>query len=134
MQILATIEASSANFQAKIDSVSMDVNLLHADLHKVAKSLLETEQYDTKLQEEVQALQTKVTTLTAQMYGLEMRAEDSGGHSQRCNLQFVGFSEGAKRTTPELFLEQWLRKTLPGAPLSTVFIVERAHRHHREGL
>lgn len=44
------------------------------------------------------------------MQRFEMQAKDSEGCSRHCNLQFVGFPEGAEGKAPELFLEQWLQR------------------------
>ena len=67
VQILEAIKASSADVQAKIDTVSTEVHHLRVDLCKVAERSLITEQHVNKLQEEVVALKTSVTTLTVKI-------------------------------------------------------------------
>ena len=80
-RILAAIEALSTKMQTKIGEVTQEVNLLRAELRKVAERSLTTEQDVTKLKEELAALKTTVTELTCRMHQLEIREEDAEGRS-----------------------------------------------------
>ncbi|KAJ1173909.1 hypothetical protein NDU88_005733 [Pleurodeles waltl] len=62
------------------------------------------------------------------MCRLELRVKDTEGRARRSNLRVVGFPEGAEGSNPEAFLEDWIKRALPNASLSTVFVVEHAHR------
>ncbi|KAJ1080666.1 hypothetical protein NDU88_000860 [Pleurodeles waltl] len=116
-QILAAIETPSANIQAKINSTAIDANLLRTDLCKVSERPRATEQQVDQMQEELTSHRAARTTLMAQGQKLEARAEDAEDHSRRCNLRFVGFPERAKGSTPELFVERWVRGNIPETTL-----------------
>ncbi|KAJ1143676.1 hypothetical protein NDU88_009981 [Pleurodeles waltl] len=73
-------------------------------------------------------LKSSVAILEAKTHKLEAKVEDAEGRARRCNRRIVGFPEGVEGANVEAFLEDWIHKTLPEAPLSAVFVVERAHR------
>ncbi|KAJ1218784.1 hypothetical protein NDU88_006358 [Pleurodeles waltl] len=125
-QILAAIESSSRAMQTQIAAIAVDVNLLTADLRVVAERSVATEQKVTCMQSDVDILKASVATLEAQTHKLEAHVKDAEGRARRCNLRVVGFPEGVEGADVEAFLEDWIQKSLPTAPLSAVFVVERA--------
>ncbi|KAJ1158047.1 hypothetical protein NDU88_010743 [Pleurodeles waltl] len=127
-QILAAIESSRQAMQTQIAAIAVDVNLLRADLRVVAERSVATEKQVTCLQSEMDTLKALVAILEANMHKLEARVEDAEGTVRRCYLRIVSFPKGVEGANVEAFLEDWIGKTLPVAPLSAVFVVERAHR------
>ncbi|KAJ1145220.1 hypothetical protein NDU88_011511 [Pleurodeles waltl] len=118
VQILAAIESSSQAKQTQIVAIAVDVNLLRADLSVVEERSVATEEKVTCMQSDVDILKASVATpLEAQTRKLEERVEDAEGRARRCNLRVVGFSEGVEGANVEAFLEDWVRKSLPAAPL-----------------
>ncbi|KAJ1112148.1 hypothetical protein NDU88_000416 [Pleurodeles waltl] len=104
------------------------VNLLRTDLRVVAERSVATEKQVTCLQSEIDTLKASVAILEAKTHKLEVRVEDAEGRARRCNLRIVGFPKGMEGANVETFLEDWICKTLPDAPLSAVFVVECVHR------
>ncbi|KAJ1181713.1 hypothetical protein NDU88_006915 [Pleurodeles waltl] len=112
-QILAAIEASGQVVQKQIATMTVDVNLLRADLWVMAERLVATEQQVTCIQTDTDMLKATVAILEAKTRKLEGQAEDAEGRARRCKLQVVGFLEGAEGKAPEAFLEEWVIKTMP---------------------
>ncbi|KAJ1129677.1 hypothetical protein NDU88_008043 [Pleurodeles waltl] len=72
-QILAAIESSSRATQTQIAAITVDVNLLRADLRAVVERSMATEQKVTCMQSEVDILKASVTTFEAQTHKQEAR-------------------------------------------------------------
>ncbi|KAJ1150073.1 hypothetical protein NDU88_002871 [Pleurodeles waltl] len=81
-QILGSIEASSIAVQAKIDTISLGVGLLRADLCMVVERFPDTKQHLSKLKKEVSALKTVLSELLAKTVALKRRAEDAERRSR----------------------------------------------------
>ncbi|XP_078535043.1 CD5 antigen-like [Lissotriton helveticus] len=86
------------------------------------------EQTVSEIQTKIATLKATVTELSHKTVALERRAKDAEGRSRRYNLCIVGFPEGVAGKEPETFLEKWVKEALPTAELSSIFILERAHR------
>ncbi|KAJ1100352.1 hypothetical protein NDU88_005438 [Pleurodeles waltl] len=79
IQVLTAIKVSNLAVQTKVMTIAIDVNLLRADLRKVAERTVETETNVTELREEISVLNTAVAALKVHSSRLEARMEDAEG-------------------------------------------------------
>ena len=126
--LMEAIRGSREALETQIAGVSIEVNLLRADLRKVSDKVTTAEDNITSLQTEVRHLKKQVSHLTNATETLADKAEESEGRARRSNLRLLGFPERAEGRAAEAFLEGWLTETVPQGELSTIFAIERAHR------
>ncbi|KAJ1175184.1 hypothetical protein NDU88_000475 [Pleurodeles waltl] len=84
--LLEAIQRSRAAREGQIAGVSVEINLLRADLRKVADKVSEAETNIGMLQLEIRQLKQQMARVTTLTSALEERAEDTEGHSRRNNL------------------------------------------------
>ncbi|KAJ1128266.1 hypothetical protein NDU88_006645 [Pleurodeles waltl] len=88
-----------------LDIVTVDVNLLRADFHKMSKKVKSAESHIHLLQSPAKKLEDQVQSLTKQQAQMAARLEDQEGWARRNNIQVVGVPEGAEGPAVDLFLE-----------------------------
>ncbi|KAJ1136125.1 hypothetical protein NDU88_002543 [Pleurodeles waltl] len=86
-QILATIESSRHAMQTQIAAISVDANLLRADLRVVAERSVATEKQVTCLQSEMDTVKASMAIPEAKTHKLEARVEDAEGASTYLGAQ-----------------------------------------------
>ncbi|KAJ1123564.1 hypothetical protein NDU88_002033 [Pleurodeles waltl] len=91
---------------AKIDSMALEVALLHVDLMTVMEWVTNTEGQVSELQLEVNTHKKNVTELQSLVTTLNCWVEDVEGRSRRNNLRFVGIPERAEGQSTKLFSEE----------------------------
>ncbi|KAJ1119771.1 hypothetical protein NDU88_007956 [Pleurodeles waltl] len=69
-----------------------------------------------------------MAAVTLKAGAMEVRLEDAEGRSRSNNVRLLGLPECAEGPTVEVFVERWIRDVLQPVGLSSVFVVERAHR------
>ncbi|KAJ1105871.1 hypothetical protein NDU88_003275 [Pleurodeles waltl] len=90
LQILVAIERSKQVLEHKMDPITTEVNLLHADLHGVSGPFKETEGKVQALMQEVKTLITTMCTLSEQANRFDERLKDAKGRFMRYSLCFEG--------------------------------------------
>ncbi|KAJ1192956.1 hypothetical protein NDU88_002262 [Pleurodeles waltl] len=89
VKILQAIQDTKTTLETKIDTISQEVNLLHADTRKLADRVDDTESSLATMQPTVQDLQTQMSQLRMEVSSLHCRAEEAEGRSRRNNVGFV---------------------------------------------
>ncbi|KAJ1100209.1 hypothetical protein NDU88_005296 [Pleurodeles waltl] len=117
-KILHAILDTKTSLETKIDTVSLEVNLLRADHRKLAERVTQAEAITQTLPPTFQSLQTQIASMQKELNALHRRAEDADGRSRQNNIRFIGFPERSELPHAELFLEKCLRSTVfhNGAP------------------
>ena len=126
--IMEAIKGSREALEAQVAGVSVEVNLLRADLRKVSDKVTSAEGNITALQTEVKDLRNQVRDLNAVTGTLMNRADEAEGRARRSNLRILGFPERVERNAAEAFLERWISEITTQGELSPMFAIERAHR------
>ncbi|KAJ1119102.1 hypothetical protein NDU88_007288 [Pleurodeles waltl] len=90
-EILAAIQGSKQALETKMEAMSMDINHLPLDLHKVAERVTTTKEDVVALNRENKDCQATVAWLKCSATQVEESMEDAEGHSRRNNLCFLGF-------------------------------------------
>ncbi|KAJ1098883.1 hypothetical protein NDU88_003990 [Pleurodeles waltl] len=111
--VLLAIDNTWTSLESKIDMVSSDLGLLHADHGKLADRVTLVEQTVMTLPPRMDNLDTALKELMDRVRMLEQRAEDAEGRSRRNNVRLVGLTEGAKGPKPMQYIKTWLCTILP---------------------
>ncbi|KAJ1189108.1 hypothetical protein NDU88_005859 [Pleurodeles waltl] len=127
-KILQAILDTKITLEAKIGSVTEDLNILRTDQHALADRVSELERDTVAIPRSVEDLQSQLVHLSTEVDSLKRRAEDAEGRSRRNNIRMVGFPERAEGLSAELFIEKWLTDTILKDNIPKFFSVERAHR------
>ena len=123
-RILAAVEHTRENLEAKIDMVTVNLSLLRDDHKKLASRVSTTEQSLWDLQPKVKETQTRRHELMDRVRYLEGRAEDAEGRAHRSNLCIVGLPEGTEGVDPITWFEAWIKTVIPPQLLTPFFLVE----------
>lgn len=96
LKIMAAIKDVKDSLEPKIDSVSVEVTLIRADLSRLNE--VATAETDIgELQTTTKRLEEQVRSLTQQTSIMEARLEDQEGRARRNNVRILGVPEGAER-------------------------------------
>ncbi|KAJ1186727.1 hypothetical protein NDU88_003508 [Pleurodeles waltl] len=98
--VLLAIDSTRTSVEAKIDMVSSDLGLLHADDRKLGDRVALVEQTVMALLPRTDNLETSLKELKDKVRMLEQRAEDAEGRSHRNNVRLVGLPEGTSDKIP----------------------------------
>ncbi|KAJ1155947.1 hypothetical protein NDU88_008672 [Pleurodeles waltl] len=126
--IMAAIPDLHSSLEPKLDAVTVDVNLLFADLEKVTEKVINGETDIAQLQSTSRRIEDQVQFLTTEHEKIMARLEDQEGRAQRNNIRVVGVPERAEGPSVEFFLETLIVDSLRPKRLSKFFTVERVHR------
>ncbi|KAJ1175641.1 hypothetical protein NDU88_000928 [Pleurodeles waltl] len=126
--IMEAVSDLKSALEPKLDTVTVDVSLLHADLQKMADKISTAESDIQTLRSTSKSLEEQVRTLTAQHATMAARLEDQEGHARRNNFRVIRVPERAAGVSVDFFLEDLILKTLCPKRLSNFFLVEREHR------
>ncbi|KAJ1177357.1 hypothetical protein NDU88_002616 [Pleurodeles waltl] len=109
---MTAIQGSLAALEHKIEAVFIDVNLLRDALRNVADKVTTAEATIKTLQGKVSSLKQQMVRMSTLSGELERRLENAEGKLCCSNIYVLGFSERAKDSSAESFLEYWMRKEL----------------------
>ncbi|KAJ1213358.1 hypothetical protein NDU88_000996 [Pleurodeles waltl] len=122
-ELLAAIHGSRDVLEGKKETVAIEVNLLHTDLHRFSNNVKVAEGSIAELQADVATLQKQMTLVTSQQWALDVRLEDVECRSCGNNVRLLGFWSKRRRHPPNNLL-----RTGFSLPLIHFFTIERAHR------
>ena len=117
-KILEAITASREALEQKIETVVVDMTILHADQRKVAERVSIAETSLMGLQPVVSANNTRLESLQGRLAVMERRMEDLEGLDRRSNRRVIGLPEGAEGLNMLSYLETWLTGEVVGEDLS----------------
>lgn len=126
--IMAAIQTLGATLEAKIDTVSIEMNLMRADLRKTSDKVQAAEETIEDLRGKTRSMEDRIQKLTHQHKEMALQLDDQEGRARRNNIRVVGVQEGLEGRSVELFLEDLILNHLKPKRLSKIFSVERAHR------
>lgn len=126
--VMKTLTAIQASLEQKMDTISIEVNLIRADLSKNNEKVCQLEVNTASLQDDVATLQKEVHDLKQNQATQERKLDEYEGRMRRKNIRLLGVPEKSEGQTPERFVEELIRKHLKPDDLSDFFVVERAHR------
>ncbi|KAJ1166004.1 hypothetical protein NDU88_006416 [Pleurodeles waltl] len=112
------------NIEPKIDAVTLNVNLLRVDLHKVTDKVTTAEGQITRLPPITKRLEKKVQDLTKKQSKVASKMEDQEDRAHRNNIWITGVLEGAEGNKIELFVEDLILNKLSPKRLSNYFTIE----------
>ncbi|KAJ1190467.1 hypothetical protein NDU88_007205 [Pleurodeles waltl] len=116
-----SLERAHTSLEAKIDKVTSDLVLLHADHHKLADKTAAIEARVDELMRAASHLKSEMEDVLAHVVELERQVEDAEGHSRRNNIQVVGLPEGTEGQDAVAYSETWLRGLVPAGTLTPFF-------------
>ncbi|KAJ1185683.1 hypothetical protein NDU88_002473 [Pleurodeles waltl] len=125
---MAAIQDLKGLLEPKLDTVTVDVTLLRADLKKVVEKVTTAETDIACLQTTSKRLESQVKFLTKEHKKIMALLEDQEARARRNNIKVVGLPEGAEDPSVEFFLETLNTDSLHPKGLSTIFTIERAYR------
>ncbi|KAJ1102247.1 hypothetical protein NDU88_007299 [Pleurodeles waltl] len=85
-EIMKAIQSLKGTIESKIDALTIDVNLLRADLRKVTDKVTTAESKINRLQAVTKRLENQVQELTKQHTAVAAKLEDKEGRSHRNNI------------------------------------------------
>ncbi|KAJ1081843.1 hypothetical protein NDU88_002016 [Pleurodeles waltl] len=132
-ELLVAIQGSRVALEGKIETVTVEVNLLRADLRKVSDKVKVVEGSIAELQSEVGTLRKQVAQATSTVGRLEARLVDVEGRSRRNNVRLLGFQEHTEGSAMVSFVENWIKDVLQPTGLSRVFVLWRVQDGDRVG-
>ncbi|KAJ1134398.1 hypothetical protein NDU88_000850 [Pleurodeles waltl] len=91
-----SIQALRNNIEPKIDAVTLEVNLLRADPHKVTDRVTTAEGQINGLQAVNKQIEKQVQDLTKKQAEVEAKLEDQEGRACCNNIRITGVPEGAE--------------------------------------
>ena len=94
--LLEAIQGSREALEGQIAGVSIDVNLLRADLHKISDKVKGAERNIAVLKTKFKHLKQQVSQMTMANGILTYRVEDADGRSRQNNIRLLGFPERAE--------------------------------------
>ncbi|KAJ1206442.1 hypothetical protein NDU88_001847 [Pleurodeles waltl] len=125
--IMAAIQDLRGSLEPKLDTVTVDVTLLRADLKKVTEKVINAETDIARLQSTSKRLEDQIQFLTAGHGKIVVHLQDQKGMAQRKNSRVGRVPEGVEGPSVELFLETLITDSLRPKRLSKFFTVKRAH-------
>lgn len=126
--IMAAIQTLGTTLETKIDKMSIEMNLVRADLNKTSDKARANEAEIQQLRDSSKKLEQRVNELVHQHRQLALKLEDQEGRARRNNIWVVGVPENMEGPCMDLFLEDLILNHLKPKRVSTVFTIERAHR------
>ncbi|KAJ1109245.1 hypothetical protein NDU88_006608 [Pleurodeles waltl] len=125
---MAAIWDLKNSLEPKLDAVTVDVNLLRANLQKMSKKVSSAELCINLLQSMSKNVEEQVQYLTKHHTLMAARLEDQEDRARRNNIRVVGVHEGAEGLSVDFFLEDLIVKTLRPNRLLKFFTIEQRHR------
>ncbi|KAJ1135660.1 hypothetical protein NDU88_002098 [Pleurodeles waltl] len=107
------IQGLRSALEQQIETVSIDLNLLRADLRKVSEKVNTAETTIGSLQGGMTSLKKQMTAVRTEVDELGRRAEDEEAGSRRSSIWVLGFPDKSEGTAMERFLEGWIRDETP---------------------
>lgn len=126
--IMSAIQTLGTTLETKIDKVSIEMNLLRADLNKTSDRAKTNETNIEDLQGRTKRLEQQVQQLVHQHRQVSIKLDDQEGRARRNNIRVVGVPEGREGSSVDLFLEELILNHLQPKRLSKCFTIERGHR------
>ena len=105
-----------------------EVGILRDQQRKTVERVKATERATLEMARIVKELTKKCNRMEKELNIITDRLEDAEGRSRRHNVRLVGVPERLERPNVELFVEEWLTKTVLQDKQSKFFSVECAHR------
>lgn len=124
MEAIAEIKTS---LEHKMDSISIEMNLIRADLTKTNEKIKHLDIQTSSLTDVVTQLQREVTDLKTSHMITERKLDDYDGRLRRNNLRILGVPENAEGLTPDLFKQKLILNHLKPKGLGKLFVIEWAH-------
>ncbi|KAJ1148431.1 hypothetical protein NDU88_001267 [Pleurodeles waltl] len=124
--IMTAIQGVQTSLETRIDSVSIAVQLVRADLRKMGTRMKEAEKSIATLKMDTGLLQTQISKLCATNMALDVGLEDYRGHSWN-NVPIIGEPKQIEGPAADLFVENRMFKMLQPRGLLIFFSVELAH-------
>ncbi|KAJ1186496.1 hypothetical protein NDU88_003277 [Pleurodeles waltl] len=125
--ILEEICDSRVIMKQKLGAITLDLNLLRDDHHKLAQRVKSTEQALSTFQPAQTEHDSMWKELRKHVEQLQECPEDAKGRMRRNNICIEGLPEGAEGDHPTQFIETWLQTKVAPKGLSTLYTVEQAH-------
>ncbi|KAJ1208860.1 hypothetical protein NDU88_004243 [Pleurodeles waltl] len=113
--------------EPKLNAVRPEVMLLRTDLKTLSDRVTVADSNDTTLQSTSKRLKGQVQYLTKQTNMVTTKLEEQERRAHRNNIMVMEVPEGAEGLSADLFLGDFILKTLKPKCLSN-FFTERAHR------
>lgn len=113
-----------SELQAVRGEIKSNTAAIHSEINQVRAKVSEVEDGLTTWSDEVAALQTTVTNLTAEMTGLREKCEDMEGRMRRCNVRILGVAE-TNGSSSTAYVSKLLREALQ---MDKDVLVDRSHR------
>ncbi|KAJ1209363.1 hypothetical protein NDU88_004741 [Pleurodeles waltl] len=88
--IMEAIQDLKSSLEPKLDTVTVDVNLLLADFHKMSEKVKSAELHIHLLKSTAKKLEDQVQCITKQQAQIAAQLEDQEGRARRNNIQVVG--------------------------------------------
>ncbi|KAJ1129231.1 hypothetical protein NDU88_007602 [Pleurodeles waltl] len=104
-QILAAIELSCSMLEHKIDTLSVERNLIRSDLRKIDERSLAMEKEGHRLTAVVMGLKVTTHLNTDRTLRLEDKMRALEDKSRQSNLHFIRFPKNVEGSAPKLFLD-----------------------------
>ncbi|KAJ1181258.1 hypothetical protein NDU88_006466 [Pleurodeles waltl] len=121
---MEAIQALKSNIEPNINAVTLDVNLLRADLRKVTDKVSTAESQINRLQAVTKRLEKQIQDLTKKQAEVAAKLEDQEGRA-RCNkVRIMGVPEGAEGHSTEMFIEDLILNKLGPKQLSNYVTIE----------
>ncbi|KAJ1117173.1 hypothetical protein NDU88_005373 [Pleurodeles waltl] len=105
MAAIQDLQDSFAPLEPKLDAVQIDVNLVKADMSKIATKVAVAETHIDGLLATTKRLEEQVRSLTKKSSVMQARLEDQEGRSRRNNVRVMGVTEGIEGPSTDLFVE-----------------------------
>ncbi|KAJ1119833.1 hypothetical protein NDU88_008018 [Pleurodeles waltl] len=110
--IMMAIQGVKDTYESEVNTVTMEVNLMRADLKKVTEKLTVGESQILGLQSVTKHLEDQVKKLTKQTTVLTARLEDQEGRARRNNIRILRVPKGAEGYSVDLFVEDLITNKL----------------------
>lgn len=90
--LMQAINTCQTTLAGKIDTVQLEMGLIHKDMDKFQTRLTEVEHRMGDTEDLLRDHSTSLHTLTTKVRALEYRAEDAENHNRRNNLCIIGLT------------------------------------------
>ncbi|KAJ1098249.1 hypothetical protein NDU88_003365 [Pleurodeles waltl] len=126
--ILREIHDLRTAIEHRIDTIATDLSILRDDYRKLADRVLAAEGTLADVAPQHTWNTKAILDLQWHIQKLHNHAEDVESRTWRNNIRIMGLPEGEEGINPIQFIKKWFQMAVAPQDLSTVFVVERAHR------
>lgn len=126
--LLRAIQQSLQDINGKLDTITQRVDNMVAKLDKHGERLVEAETRISTVEEESHTTTKKCAEMEKLLDVIKNKAEDFEARSCRNNIRIVGVPESTNTGKTETYKEEVIRNTFGTEHLSSVLLVERAHK------